>query len=69
MLFGVTKFFLGALSFQELSGHEPEQTPGDSELEGNLACGTPWDHNVLDATERLNTTTFQEVGKLTHLEN
>ena len=24
------------------SGHEFEQTPGDSEGQGNLLCGSPW---------------------------
>ena len=67
VLFWMTKFFLGALYFQELNGQEPEQTPGDSELQGNLACCTPWDHNVLDAIEWLNNNTFQKVGKIIHL--
>ena len=25
-----------------LNGHELEQTPGDSEGQGSLACGSPW---------------------------
>ena len=27
-----------------ISGHEFEQTPGDSEGQGSLACCCPWDH-------------------------
>ena len=33
-----------------LSGHEPEQTPGDSEGQRNLVCYSPWDHKELDTT-------------------
>ena len=29
-----------------LNGHESEQTPGDWEGLGNLACFSPWDHRV-----------------------
>ena len=29
-----------------LNRHEFEQTPGDSERQGNLACCSPWDHRV-----------------------
>ena len=27
---------------QQLNGHKFEQTPGDSEGQGNLACCSPW---------------------------
>ena len=37
-----------------LNGHEFEQTPGDSEAEGGLACCTPLGHKELDKTQRLN---------------
>ena len=37
-----------------LNGHEFEQTQGDSEGQGSLACCCPWGHKELDATERLN---------------
>ena len=30
----------------QLNGHEFEQTPGDSEGRGSLACCSPWDHKV-----------------------
>ena len=37
-----------------LKGHEFEQTPQDSEAQGNLSCCSPWDHKELDMTEQLN---------------
>ena len=37
-----------------LNGHEFEQTLGDSEGQGSLACCSPWDRKELDATEWLN---------------
>ena len=37
-----------------LSGHEFEQTPGDDEGQGILACCSPWDPKELDTTEQLN---------------
>ena len=36
-----------------LNGHESEQTQGDSEGQGSLACCSPWGHRVTRA-ERLN---------------
>ena len=33
-----------------LSGHEFEQTPGNSEGQGSLACCSPWGHKELDMT-------------------
>ena len=41
-----------------LTGHEFEQTPGDSEGQGSLACCSPWGHKELDATEQLSDFTF-----------
>ena len=38
----------------QLSGHEFEQTPGDSEGQTSLACYKPWGGNELDTTELLN---------------
>ena len=32
----------------QLNGHEFEQTPGDSEGQGSLACCNPWGHKELD---------------------
>ena len=37
-----------------LNGHEFEQTPGDSEGQGSLACCSPWGHKESGTTERLN---------------
>ena len=36
------------------NGHAFEQTPGDSEGQGSLACCSPWGHKELDMTEQLN---------------
>ena len=33
-----------------LSGHEYEQTLGDSEGQGSLACYSPWGHEKPDTT-------------------
>jgi len=38
----------------QLNGHEFEQTLGDSEEQGSLACCSPWGHKELDMTEQLN---------------
>ena len=38
----------------QLSEHEFEQTPGDSEGQGSLACYSPWGCKELDTTEQLN---------------
>ena len=37
-----------------LNGHEFEQTPGDGEGQGSLACCSPWGHKESDTTERQN---------------
>ena len=41
-----------------LNGHEFEQTPGDGNGQGSLACCSPWGRKELDATERLNNDEF-----------
>ena len=38
----------------QLSGHEFEQTLGDSERQGSLVCCSSWGHKELDMTEQLN---------------
>ena len=38
----------------QLNGHEFEQTLGDSEGQGSLACCSPWGHKESDTTEQLN---------------
>ena len=37
-----------------LNGHEFEQTPGDGEGQGGLACCSPWGRRESDTTEQLN---------------
>ena len=37
-----------------LNGHEFEQTPGNGEGQGSLACCNSWGHKESDTTERLN---------------
>ena len=37
--------------YHTLDGHEFEQTPGDSEGQGSLACCGPYCHKELDRTE------------------
>ena len=36
------------------NGHEFEQTSGDSEGQGSLACCSPWGHKESDTMEQLN---------------
>ena len=38
----------------QLNRHESEQTPGDGEGQGSLACCSPWGHKESDTTDRLN---------------
>ena len=40
--------------YHQLNGHEFEQTPGDYEGQGSLACCSPWSHQELDTTEQLS---------------
>ena len=35
---------------ESINGHELEQTQGDSERQGSLACYSPWDHKESDMT-------------------
>ena len=37
-----------------LNGHQYEQTPGNGERQGSLACCSPCGRKESDATERLN---------------
>ena len=37
----------------QLNGHEFEQTLGDGEGQGSLACCSPWGHKQLDMTKQL----------------
>ena len=51
----------------QLNGHEFEQTPGDSEGQGSLACLSPWGCKELDMTEQLNNSLVESTGR-THKE-
>ena len=42
------------LFFHRLNGHEFEQTPGNSQGQGSLACSSPWGCKESDTTEWLN---------------
>ena len=42
------------------NGHKFEQTPGDSEGQGGLACCSPSGHKELDMTEQLKNNNSQE---------
>ena len=35
----------------QFNGHQLEQTPGDGEGQGSLACCSPWGCKVLDTIE------------------
>ena len=37
--------------YHQPKGHEFEQTPGDDEGQGSLACCSPWGGKQLDTTE------------------
>ena len=37
-----------------LNGHEFEQSAGDGEGQGSLACCSPWGQKELEMTEQLN---------------
>ena len=47
-------------SYHWLSGHEFEQTTGDSEGQESLVCCSPWGHKELDTTEQLNNNSRKE---------
>ena len=40
--------------YHQLNGHESEQTQGDGEGQGILACCSPWGWKEWDMTQRLN---------------
>ena len=42
-------------------GHEFEQTPGDGEGQGSLACCSSWGHKESDTTEQLNWTELDNI--------
>ena len=38
----------------DITGHEFQQTPADSEGQRSLECCSPWGHKESDTTKRLN---------------
>ena len=46
-----------------LNGHEFEQTLGDSEGQGNLACCSPWGPKELNMTELLNNKAYEQTSQ------
>ena len=48
---------------QVLNGHDFEQTLGDGEGQGSLACCSPWNRKESDTTEQLNDKTTQRDTK------
>ena len=50
-------------SYHWLSGHEFEQTTGDSEGQESLVCCSPWGHKELDVTEQLNNKCIDYLGE------
>ena len=46
------------------NGRKLEQTPGDGEGQGGLACCSLWGRKESDTTERLNKTKVYEMGLL-----
>ena len=53
----MTEDEIGGWHHRLISGHEFEQTLGDSEGQGSPACCSPWDRKKSDRTEQLNNTT------------
>ena len=49
----------------QLSGHESEQTPGDSEGQGSFACCSPCGLKESNMTERLNNNKDKNTQKST----
>ena len=48
---------------QQLDGHDFEQTLGDGEGQGSLACCSPWGYKDLNMTERMNNHTVHSTVK------
>ena len=45
--------------YYQFNGHEFEQTLGDREGQGSLACCSPLGQKELDMTERLNSNNYR----------
>ena len=52
-----------------LTGHESEQTPGDSGGGRSLACRSPLGHKAMDTTEQLNWTELVYVAQWSGLQH
>ena len=52
------------LKILQLNGREFEQTPENSEGQGNLVCCSPWGRKELDTTEILNNNNSGELVPL-----
>jgi len=52
----------------QLSGHECEQTQGDGEVQGSLACCSPWDLKESDTTQQLNSNNIEVILFCIYLE-
>ena len=46
-------------NLSRLNGHEFEQTVGDSEGQGSLACYSPWGHKESSTTSQLNNNNYE----------
>ena len=44
----------------QFSGHEFEQAAGDGEVQGSLACCSPWGCRESDMTQQLNNNTSKQ---------
>ena len=51
------------------NGDEFEQTLGDSDRQGSLACCSPWDHKESNITKRLNNNKHHRKSKKEILKN
>ena len=49
--------------YHRLDGHEFEQTPGDCEGWGRLACCRSWGHKESDTGQQLNNVSFTDYFK------
>ena len=64
-----------ARQHHQLSGHELEQTPGDSGGLGSLECCSPWGCKELDVTQQLNknkaysTSESKSIGEISSCRN
>ena len=53
----------------QLNSHVSEQTPGDSERQGSLACCSPWCRKMFDTTLQLNNNSGNDVRQKANSRN